>query len=357
MTQSGHEEAAFAAMHTLDLLYCHDLGFGVSAMKRREFILAVGGAAIGWPLVARAQQRARRVGVLIGTGNDLRGQFWLAALRRRLQELGWSDERDLQIDVRWGSADIDYIRSSAVDLVNSKPDVILVYGVRSLNAMREATHQIPVVFIATSDPVGLGLVESLAHPGGNLTGFMLYEVSLAGKLVELIKDLVPDLVRVALVFNPDNTSAAGYWRSIETVATSRNVIPISLPVRDIGNILDAVDAFAREPNGGLVLPTDLTTIVNRDLIVALAARRRLPALYSFRSDVARGGLMSYGPDTTNLFVRAASYIDRILKGEKAADLPVQAPTKLELAINLKTANALGLEVPPSLLARADEVIE
>jgi ABC-type uncharacterized transport system substrate-binding protein len=326
-------------------------------MRRRDFIKVIGGTAAAWPLVSHGQQRARRVGVLIGTGNDLQGQFWLAAFRRRLQELGWPDGRDLQIDVRWGSADLDHIRSSAADLVSSKPDAILVYGVRSLNPVREATRQIPVVFIATSDPVGLGFVESLAHPGGNLTGFMLYEVSLAGKLVELLKELVPDIARVALVFNPDNTSAAGYWRSIETVARSRNVIPVSLPVRDIGNILDAVDAFAREPAGGLVLPTDVTTIVHRDLIVALAARRRLPTLYSFRSDVASGGLMSYGPDTTDLFVRAAAYIDRILKGEKAADLPVQAPTKFELIINLKTAKALGLTVPDTLLARADEVIE
>jgi putative ABC transport system substrate-binding protein len=325
-------------------------------LKRRDFITLLGGAA-AWPLVSHGQQRARRVGVLVGSGNDLQSQFWLAAFQRRLQELGWLDGRDLHIDVRWGGADIDHIRASAADLVSSRPDVILVYGVRALNPLRQATRQIPIVFIATSDPVGLGLVESLAHPGGNLTGFMLYEASLAGKLVELLKELVPDLVRVALVFNPDNTSAAGYWRSIETVAKSRNIIPISLPVRDIGNILDAVDAFAREPNGGLVLPTDLTTIVNRDLIVALAARRRLPALYSFRSDVASGGLMSYGPDTTDLFVRSASYIDRILKGEKAADLPVQAPTKFELAINLKTAKALGLQVPPTLLTRADEVIE
>jgi ABC-type uncharacterized transport system substrate-binding protein len=326
-------------------------------MKRREFITLLSGAAAAWPLDAHPQQRARRIGVLVGTGSDSQSQSWLAAFRRRLQELGWSDARDLQIDVRWGGADIDYIHSSAADLVSSKSDVMLVYGVRALNAIRQATRQIPVVFIATSDPVGLGLVESLAHPGGNLTGFMLYEVSLAGKLVALLKDLVPDLVRVALVFNPDNTSAAGYWRSIETVAKSRNVIPISLPVRDVANILDALDAFAREPNGGLVLPTDLTTIVNRDLIVALAARHRLPALYSFRSDVASGGLMSYGPDTANLFVSSASYIDRILKGEKAADLPVQAPTKFELAINLKTAKALGLNVPDKLLAIADEVIE
>jgi putative ABC transport system substrate-binding protein len=326
-------------------------------MKRREFITLLSGAAAAWPLDAHPQQRARRIGVLVGTGSDSQSQSWLAAFRRRLQELGWSDARDLQIDVRWGGADIDYIHSSAADLVSSKSDVMLVYGVRALNAIRQATRQIPVVFIATSDPVGLGLVESLAHPGGNLTGFMLYEVSLAGKLVALLKDLVPDLVRVALVFNPDNTSAAGYWRSIETVAKSRNVIPISLPVRDVANILDALGAFAREPHGGLVLPTDLTTIVNRDLIVALAARHRLPALYSFRSDVASGGLMSYGPDTANLFVSSASYIDRILKGEKAADLPVQAPTKFELAINLKTAKALGLNVPDKLLAIADEVIE
>jgi putative ABC transport system substrate-binding protein len=325
-------------------------------LKRRDFITLLGGAA-AWPLVSHGQQRARRVGVLVGSGNDLQSQFWLAAFQRRLQELGWLDGRDLHIDVQWGGADIDHIRASAADLVSSRPDVILVYGVRALNPLRQATRQIPIVFIATSDPVGLGFVESLAHPGGNLTGFMLYEISLAGKLVELLKELVPDLVRVALVFNPDNTSAAGYWRSIETVAKSRNIIPISLPVRDIGNILDAVDSFAREPNGGLVLPTDLTTIVNRDLIVALAARRRLPALYSFRSDVASGGLMSYGPDTTDLFVRSASYIDRILKGEMAADLPVQAPTKFELAINLKTAKALGLQVPPTLLTRADEVIE
>jgi putative ABC transport system substrate-binding protein len=324
---------------------------------RRELLAALGGTAAVWPLAARAQQRPRRIGVLIGTGNDLQGQFWLAQLQRKLQELGWSDSGDLHIDVRWGSGDIEYIRSSAADLVSTKPDVILVYAVRALNPIRQATHQIPVVFIATSDPVGLGLVESLAHPGGNLTGFMLYEVSLAGKLVELLKELVPNLIRVALVFNPDNTSAAGYWRSIVPVAKSHNVIPVSLPVRDIASILDAVDAFARTPNSGLVLPTDVTTIVNRDLIVALAARHRLPAIYSFRSDVASGGLMSYGPDTADLFVRSASYVDRILKGEKAADLPVQAPTKYELVINLKTAKALGLTVPPTLLARADEVIE
>jgi putative tryptophan/tyrosine transport system substrate-binding protein len=323
-------------------------------MRRRQFITLFSGAAT-WPVAARAQQRARRIGVLVGAGNDLQGQSWLMGFRRKLQELGWADARDVQIDVRWGGGDIDYIRSTAADLVSSKPDVILVYAVRALNALREATHQIPVVFIASSDPVGLGLVESLARPGGNLTGFMLYEVSLAGKLVELLKEMAPHLGRVALVFNPENLSAAGYWRSIEPVAKSHGVIPIS--VRDVASILDAMDAFVREPNGGLVLPTDVTTIVNRDLIVALAARHRLPAVYSFRSDVMSGGLMSYGPDTADLFVRSASYVDRILKGEKPSDMPVQAPTKFELTVNLKTAKTLGLDVPPSLLATADEVIE
>ena len=299
----------------------------------------------------------RRIGVLLGFGNDPQGLAWMAGFRQRLQELGWADGRDLQIDVRWGSGNIDYIRATAADLVNSKPDVILVYSVRVLNAMRQATREIPVVFIATSDPVGLGLVKSLAHPGGILTGFMLYEVSVAGKLVELLKEMAPHLARIALLFNPENSSAAGYRRSIETVAKSLGVVPVWLPVRNAADIENAVDTFAREPNVGLVLPTDVTTIVYRDLIVALAARHRLPAVYSFRADVTSGGLMCYGPDTADLFRRASSYVDRILKGEKPADLPVQAPTKFELVINLKTAKALGLTVPPAVLARADEVIE
>jgi putative ABC transport system substrate-binding protein len=323
-------------------------------VRRREFIALLGGAAATWPIAARAQRR-RRVGVLIGAGNDAEGQAWITRFRQTLQRLGWAD--DAQIDVRWGGADIAHIRASAADLVSSKPDVIVVYSVRALNAMQQATRQIPVVFIATSDPVGLGFVESLAHPGGNLTGFMLYEVSVAGKLVELLKEMAPHLARVALLFNPDNVSATGYWRSIEAVATSLGVVPASLPVRDAATIEDAIDTFVREPNGGLVLPTDVTTAVHRDLVIALAARHRLPAVYSFRADVISGGLMCYGPDTTDLFHRAASYVDRILKGEKAADLPVQAPTKFEFVPNLKTAKALGLEVPPTLLARPDEVIE
>jgi putative ABC transport system substrate-binding protein len=326
-------------------------------VKRRDFITLLGGAAVAWPLAARAQPRTRRIGVLVGAAADPQGQSWMAGFRQKLQESGWADGRDLHIDLRWGGADIDYIRVSAADLVSSKPDVILVYSIRVLNAMRHASGQIPVVFIATSDPVGLGFVESLARPGGNLTGFMLYEVSVAGKLVELLKDMAPQLARVALLFNPENISATGYRRSIETVAKSLAVIPVWFPVRNAADIADAIDAFVREPDGGLLLPTDVTTVVHRDLIVALAARHRLPAIYSFRADAASGGLLCFGPDSADLFRRAASYVDRILKGEKAADLPVQAPVKFELVINLKTAKALGLEVPPTLLARADEVIE
>jgi putative ABC transport system substrate-binding protein len=329
-------------------------------LRRREFIALLGGtaaASVSWPRPLIAEQRARRLGILLGAGSDPQGQSWIAGFRRKMQELGWEDGRNLQIDLRWGGADIDYIRAAAEEIVSTKPDVILVYAVRVLNAMRQATRQIPVVFIATSDPVGLGFVESLARPGGNLTGFMLYEVSVAGKLVELLKEMNPRLARVGLLFNPDNNSAEGYWRSISAVAASKSLIPVQLPVRDASSIQQAVDGFAGTPGGGLVLPTDVTTIVHRDLIIALAARHQLPAVYSFRADVARGGLMSYGPDTADLFRRAASYVDRILKGEKAADLPIQAPTKFELLVNLKSAKSMGIELPTSILLRADEVIE
>jgi putative ABC transport system substrate-binding protein len=325
-------------------------------MKRREFLGALGSAA-AWPVAAHAQQPMRRIGVLVGAGDDPQGQSWTAAFQQGLQQLGWTPGRNVHIDLRWGGADIDTIRASASELLSSKPDVILVYSVRVLNAMRQATGQIPIVFIATSDPVGLGFANSLAHPGGNLTGFMLYEVSVAGKLVELLKEMAPRLAKIALLYNPENISAEGYRRSIETVAKSLAVTPVWLSVRTAADIGDAVSTLAREPGAGLVLPTDVTTVVHRDLIVSLAAQHRLPAIYSFRADVARGGLMCYGPDTADLFRRASGYADRILKGEKAADMPVQAPSKFEFVINLKTAKALGLTVPPTLLARADEVIE
>jgi len=350
MTQSGHA-AQFQK--------CYDLAYLALSghMQRRDFITLFGSAAASWPLAIRAQQRIRRVAVLMGTSDDLEGQSWITGFRQKLQELGWMTGRDLQIDVIWGGADIEYIRTSAAQFVSSKPDVIVVYTVRVLNAVRRLTSQIPVVFIATNDPVGLGIVKSLAHPGGNLTGFLVYEGSVAGKLVELLKEIVPKLARVALLFNPNNSSAEPYWQFISETAKSIGVTPVSFPVYDAASIEDAMDAFVREPNGGLVLPTDATTTAYRDLIVNLADRHRLPVVYSFRSVVAGGGLMSYGPDTADLFLRAASYVDRILRGEKPSDLPVQAPTKFQLVINIKTAKALGLSVPPTLLTRADEVIE
>jgi len=252
---------------------------------------------------------------------------------------------------------MDYIRRTATELARSKPDVIVPYASRVLSPVREATRDIPVVFLATSDPVGLGFVQSLAHPGGNLTGFMLYEVSVAGKLVQLLKEIAPHVSRVALLANPDNLTATGFWKSIQEVSKTLGLNPTYFPVRSAADIEAAIADFARESNGGIVLPRDVTTITHRDVIIALAAQHQLPTIYPFRADVRRGGLMCYGPDTGALFRRAASYVDRILKDEKPTDLPVQAPTKFELVINMKTANALGLNVPTQMQLIADEVIE
>jgi putative ABC transport system substrate-binding protein len=326
-------------------------------MQRRQFILHLAASAAAWPLVANAQQNVKRVAALIGIGNDALGQSWITAFQQKLRELGWSDGRDIQIEVIWGGGDIERIRASAADLVSAKPNVILVYSVRVLNEVRQRTKEIPVVFIATNDPVGLGIVKSLAHPGGNLTGFTLYEVSIAGKLVELLKEMVPNLARVAMLFNPNNSSAKLYWPLIQKIASSSGIAAVSFPVRDPASIEHAIGAFAREANGGIVLPSDVTTTAYRDVIVELAARYRVPVVHSVRSAVAGGGLIAYGPDTADLFRQAGSYVDRILKGEKPANLPVQAPTKFTLAVNLKTAKALDIIVPPSVLARADEVIE
>jgi putative ABC transport system substrate-binding protein len=331
----------------------------MSHLKRREFIGLIGGAVAAWPLAAHAQQpeRIRRIGILIGTGNDAQGQSWMAAFQDQLEQLGWVEGQNARIELVWGGADINHIRSSAAKMVGSNPDVIFVYSVRVLNAVRALTRELPVVFIATNDPVGLGIVESLARPGGNLTGFTLYEVSVAGKLVELLKEMLPVLSRVALLYNPNNSSASLYWRLIQSIATSHHISPVSCPGRDAPGIEQAIATFAREPNGGVVLPADVTTTMYRDLIATLAAQHRVPVVYSFRSVVENGGLISYGPDTSDLFRRAASYVDRLLKGEKPSDLPVQAPTKFTLAVNLKAARALGLNVPTSILLRADEVIE
>jgi ABC-type uncharacterized transport system substrate-binding protein len=355
MTQSGHSVAPLSEGRFEPIRWALSNTWG-RTLRRREFIKVIVASAVGWPLAANAQVHTRRVAALVGTGNDALGQSWITAFRQKLRDLGWSD-RDIQIEVIWGGGDIEHIRASAADLVRSKPDVILVYAVRVLNEVRRRTTEIPIVFIATNDPVGLGIVKSLAHPGGNLTGFTLYEVSVAGKLVELLKEMVPHLARVALLFNPNNSSAELYWPLIQKIAKSLDIIPVSFPVHDAASIQDAIGAFVREPNGGIVLPNDVTTTTYRDLIVQLAARYRLPVVYSFSSVVAGGGLISYGPDTSDLFIQAASYVDRILKGEKPANLPVQAPTKFTLAVNIKTAKAIGLTVPPSVIARADEVIE
>jgi len=328
-------------------------------MRRREFITLLGGAA-SCPFTARAQQpeRIRHIAVLMGAGDDPQGQSWIAGFQQRLGELGWRDGRNVQVDVHWGGADMDNIRRIAAELARSKPDVIVPYATRVLNAIRGATRDIPVVFLATSDPVALGFVQSLARPGGNLTGFTLYEVSTAGKLVQLLKEIAPHVSRVALLASPDNTTAmTGFWKSIQEVSKSLGVNPSYFPVRSAAEIEGALTDFARRSNGGIVLPTDVTTFTHRDVIIGLAAQHQLPAIYTFRADVQRGGLMCYGPDTGDLFRRAASYVDRVLKGEKPSDLPVQAPTKFELAINMKTANALGLNVPTQMQLIADEVID
>jgi ABC-type uncharacterized transport system substrate-binding protein len=329
-------------------------------IRRREFVATLGAAATAWPLTARAQpsERIRRIAVLMGAGENPQGQSWIAGFQKTLAELGWLDGRNVQVDVHWGGADMDYIRRTAAELARSKPDVIVPYATRVLFAVRDATRDIPVVFLATSDPVGLGLVQSLAHPGGNLTGFLLYDVATAGKLVQFVKEIAPNLLRVALLASADNvTTTTGFWKSIQEVSKSLGMNATYFPVRTAADIEAAMIDFAREPNGGIVLPTDVTTITHRDLIIELAAQHKLPTIYTFRADVQRGGLMCYGPDTGDLFRRAAPYVDRILKGEKPTNLPVQAPTKFELAINMKTANALGLNVPPQLQLVADEVID
>ena len=327
-------------------------------MKRREFITLFGGAAAAWPLKAHAQQgeRMRRIGVLMAVANDAEGQSRLTAFRQGLQKLGWMDGR-VQIEERWARAEPSRIRAYATELVSLGPDVILANGNRALKELHGQTRSIPIVFVALTDPVGQGFVESLARPGGNITGFSMFEFSLMGKLLETLKQIAPSIARVAVIFHPDNVSAPGHFRSLEAAAPSFAVAPIMASARDAAEITHAINAVAREPNGALLLPPDVTTIVHRELITELAMRHRLPAIYAYRTYVVSGGLMSYGADVPDLYRRSASYVDRVLRGEKPGELPVQAPTKFELVINLKTAKALGLEVPPMLLARADEVIE
>jgi putative tryptophan/tyrosine transport system substrate-binding protein len=329
-------------------------------LKRRDFISLLGAAAAVWPLAARAQQadRVRRVGVLMNLGSDdAEGQARNAAFLQGLQELGWTVGRNVRIEYRWGAGDAELFRRHGLELVALAPDVILAGGGAVVPSLLQATRTIPIVFTGTPDPVGAGFVESLARPGGNATGFTIFEYGISGKWLELLKEIAPHVTRAAVIRDPAIAAGLGLWGAIQSVAPSLGVELRPLGVRDAGEIERVVTAFARSSNGGLIVTGSALATVHRELITTLAARYRLPAVYPQRSFVTVGGLISYGPDSIDPYRQAAGYVDRILKGEKPAELPVQAPTKYELVINLKTAKALGLEVPPTLLARADEVIE
>ena len=328
-------------------------------MRRREFITLVGGAAAAWPLAARAQQsdRVRRIGALIGAAqDDPDTQARLAAFVQALAQLGWTDGRNVRIDYRWAAGNAENYRKYAAELVALAPDVVLAPGF-SVGPMIQATRTVPIVFVFTTDPVGSGFVDSLARPGRNATGFMQFEFSLNAKWLELLKEIAPGVTRAAVLRDAAIPSGIGQFAVIQSVAPSVGVDVSPINLRDAGEIERGVEAFARGANGGLIVAASALATVHRDLIITLAARHKLPAVYFNRLFVADGGLISYGADFNDQYRRAAGYVDRILKGEKPADMPVQAPTKYELAINLKTAKALGLTVPPSLLARADEVIE
>jgi putative ABC transport system substrate-binding protein len=331
-------------------------------MKRREFIALVGGAAAAWPLAARAQQpgaRMRRIGVLMSyAADDRAGQARLLAFAQELAQSGWIDGRNVRIDVRWGAVDPERIRSYAAELVALAPDVIVATGSAIVGSLLQATRTVPIVFVQVAEPVGAGFVETLARPGGNATGFMLYEYGIGTKWLELLKEIAPRVERVAFLQNPAIASGPGQFGAIQSAAPSLGVEVRPISVRDAGEFERAITAFARSSNGGLIVGAGTVGLgALRDGIIKLAAQHRLPAIYSDLVFATQGGLLAYGPDRVDQYRRAVGYVDRILKGEKPADLPVQAPTKYELVINLKTAKALGLDVPPSLLARADEVIE
>jgi len=330
-------------------------------VKRREFIALLGGAAAAWPLAARAQQRERmrRIGVLMSAvEGDPIGLEYVTAFAQALAELGWSVGRNVRIEYRWGAGDLDRFRRYAAELVALSPDVVLASAGSIVGALQQASRTVPIVFVTTIDPVGGGWVESLSRPGTNATGFASFEFSMSGKWLELLKEIAPGVKRVAVVRDPSVPAGSGGLAAIQTVAPSLGVELTPVGVRGAGEIERAIAAFARSSNGGLILVGPTSSVRRHfDLVVALAARHRLPAVYPNRLFVTGGGLISYAPDSIDQYRRAAGYVDRILKGEKPADLPVQAPTKYELVINLKTAKALGLEIPPTVLARADEVIE
>jgi putative ABC transport system substrate-binding protein len=329
-------------------------------VKRRDFITLLGGAAAAWPLATRAQQgeRMRRIGVLMNFApDDAESSARVTALAQGLQQLGWTDGRNVRIDYRWGAADVDRGRKSAAELVALAPDVILASTSASTEPLLQATRSVPIVFVNVVDPVGAGFVDSLAQPGGNTTGFTLYEYGISAKWLELLKEIAPGVKRAAVIRNAAEASGIGQYAVILAAAPSVDVEVRPIGVKEPAEIERGVTGFVRASNGGLIVTASTLAGVNRNLIIEVAARHRLPAIYPFRYYAASGGLISYGPDTLEPYRRAAAYIDRILRGEKAADLPVQAPTKYDLVVNLKTAKTLGLDMPPMLLARADEVIE
>jgi putative tryptophan/tyrosine transport system substrate-binding protein len=329
-------------------------------IKRREFITLLGGAA-AWPLAARAQQggRMRRIGVLMSfAADDPAGQARLLAFAQELAQSGWIDGRNVRIDVRWGSVDPERIRSYAAELVALAPDVIVATGSAIVGSLLQATRTVPIVFVQVAEPIGAGFVETLARPGGNATGFMLYEYGIGTKWLELLKEIAPRVERVAFLQNPAIASGPGQFGAIQAAAPSLGVEVRPISVRDAGETERAITAFARSSNGGLIVGAGTVGLgALRDGIIKLAAQHRLPAIYSDLVFATEGGLLAYGPDRVDQYRRAVGYVDRILKGEKPGDLPVQAPTRYQLVINLKTAKALGIEVPASVLARADEVIE
>ena len=329
-------------------------------MKRREFITLLGGAVAMWPFAARAQQpeRVRRIGVLLGlSANDPEGEARIGAFSQALHQLGWTDGVNIQILRRFTDGDADRARAYAAELVTLAPDLVLTSGASTTGVILPVTRTVPVVFVGAADPVGAGFVDSLARPGGNVTGFISYEYSMSGKWLELLKEIAPGMKRVAVLRDPAVSAGTGQFGAIQTAAPSFGVELSPINVRDAAEIERAITAFERPGKGGLIVTTSASVLAHRNLIIALAARHKLPAIYYARFYVTSGGLASYGPDYRDQYRRAAGYVDRILKGEKPGDLPVQAPTKFELVINLKTAKALGIEIPSSLLARADEVIE
>ena len=331
-----------------------------SAHTNRRAVITLLGSAAAWPLTARAQQPAepRRIGVLIGLAkDDPEGQARIAALRDSLDKLGWSDGRNLRIEVRWGAGDVERFRMYASELLALMPDLILASGGAPMQVLQQAAPTVPVVFVSVLDPVGAGYVESLARPGGSVTGFTLFEYGTSAKWLELLKEVAPRITRAAVLRDPAATSGTAQFASIQAVASSFGVEVSPVDMRDATEIEHGLATFAQGAPGGLIVASGARAIVHRNLIIALSGRHKFPSVYFDRAFAIAGGLVSYGPNQIEPHRRAAGYIDRILKGEKPADLPVQAPTKYELVINLKTARALGLEIPPTLLARADEVIE